>query len=198
MPIAARADTRPIIPCWPSRSPSTSARRPSSATCSASRDGELVIIRDGDGQPHHQRRGGHRRAHHSPTCARSTPGGSGASRSASPRWRRRSNWRGERGGALNLEIKGESVEDSVGTAEAVEPVLRALEEPLRARLLVSSFEHPAVALLKERLPWLRVATLYSGREWQKEDMLAPALAIGAEAIHPGVSPDYRRTDDSGA
>ncbi len=91
-----------------------------------------------------------------------------------------------RGGALNLEIKGESVEDSVGTAEAVEPVLRALEEPLRSRLLVSSFEHPAVALLKERLPWLRVATLYGGRDWQKKDMLAPALAMGAEAIHPGV------------
>lgn len=91
-----------------------------------------------------------------------------------------------RGGALNLEIKGESVEQSIGTAEAVEPVLRGLEEPLRARLLVSSFELPAVALLKERLPWLRVAALYSGREWQKKDMLAPALAMGAEAIHPGV------------
>lgn len=92
-----------------------------------------------------------------------------------------------RGGALNLEIKGESVEESVGTAEAVEPVLRELEEPLRARLLVSSFAHPAVARLKERLPWLRVVTLYSGREWQKQDMLAPALAMGAEAIHPGVA-----------
>ena len=92
-----------------------------------------------------------------------------------------------RGGALNLEIKGESVAESLGTAEAVEPVLRELEEPLRSRLLVSSFAHPAVALLKERLPWLRVATLYSGREWQKQDMLAPALAMGAEAIHPGVA-----------
>lgn len=92
-----------------------------------------------------------------------------------------------REGALNLEIKGESVADSVATAEAVEPVLRALEEPLRSRLLVSSFELPAVALLKERLPWLRVATLYGGREWQKNDMLAPALAMGAEAIHPGAS-----------
>src|SRR6185437_2939645 len=92
-----------------------------------------------------------------------------------------------RGRALNLEIKGESVTEAVGTAEAVEPVLRALGEPLRSRLLVSSFAHPAVALLKERLPWLRVATLYSGREWQKQDILAPALAMGAEAIHPGVA-----------
>lgn len=93
-------------------------------------------------------------------------------------------WRHD--GALNLEIKGESVEDSVGTARAVEPILRELDEPLRSRLLVSSFELPAVALLKERLPWLRVAALYSGREWQKQDMLAPALAMDAEAIHPGV------------
>jgi glycerophosphoryl diester phosphodiesterase len=92
-----------------------------------------------------------------------------------------------RDGAINLEIKGESVADSVATAQAVEPIVRALEEPLRSRLLVSSFELPAVALLKERLPWLRVAALYSGREWQKQDMLAPALAMGAEAIHPGAS-----------
>ena len=92
----------------------------------------------------------------------------------------------DRNGALNLEIKGESVEESVGTAEAVEPALAALEEPLRSRLLVSSFELPAAALLKERLPWLRVAALYSGREWQKRDMLAPALVMGVEAIHPAV------------
>jgi glycerophosphoryl diester phosphodiesterase len=92
-----------------------------------------------------------------------------------------------RDGALNLEIKGESVEEAIATADVVEPLARALEEPLRSRLLVSSFEHPAVALLKERLPRLRVATLYSGRQWQKKDMLAPALAMGAEAIHPSVS-----------
>ena len=33
----------------------------------------------------------------------------------------------------------------------------ALESPLRERLLVSSFELPSVRLLKQRLPWLRVA-----------------------------------------
>ncbi len=94
-----------------------------------------------------------------------------------------------RGGALNLEIKGESVEESVATAETVAPVLRALpdDDPLRERLLVSSFEHPAVRLLKERLPWLRVAALFSGREWRPETMLATARELGAEAIHPGVN-----------
>lgn len=91
-----------------------------------------------------------------------------------------------RGGALNLEIKGESEHEAIGTAEAVEPVLRRLEEPLRARLLVSSFTLPAVRALKERLPWLRVAALYGGREWRRQDLLAPALALGVEAIHPAV------------
>jgi glycerophosphoryl diester phosphodiesterase len=92
-----------------------------------------------------------------------------------------------RNGAINLEIKGESVEESVGTARAVEPCLRDLQEGFRARMLVSSFEHPAVGYLKERLPWLRVATLYTGTDWKRRDMLGPALAVGAEAIHPDVS-----------
>jgi glycerophosphoryl diester phosphodiesterase len=91
-----------------------------------------------------------------------------------------------RDGALNLEIKGESVAESVATAEAVEPVLRGLDDGLRGRVLVSSFEHPAVLLLKERLPWLRVALLY-GSEWRRRDLLTPALAAGAEAIHPAVA-----------
>lgn len=90
-----------------------------------------------------------------------------------------------RGGGINLEIKGESVEESVATAEAVEPVLRGLDEAFRVRVLVSSFEHPAVRLLKERLPWLRVGALYGTRAWRRRDMLAPALDMGAEAIHPG-------------
>ena len=90
-----------------------------------------------------------------------------------------------RGGEINLEIKGESVEESVATAEAVEPVLRGLDEAFRGRVLVSSFEHPAVRLLKERLPWLRVGALYGSRAWRRRDMLAPALDMGAEAIHPG-------------
>ena len=90
----------------------------------------------------------------------------------------------ERQGALNLEIKGESVEQSVGTALAVEPVLRTLDD-FRRRILVSSFEHPAVLELKRRLPWLRIALLY-GSEWRDQDLIAPALAANAEAIHPGV------------
>lgn len=90
-----------------------------------------------------------------------------------------------RDGRLNLEIKGESVAECLATAEAVEPVLHALSEELRTRLLVSSFAHLAVALLKRQLPWLRVALLY-GDEWRDVDLLAPALALGAEAIHPAV------------
>ncbi|MGZ3715611.1 MAG: glycerophosphodiester phosphodiesterase [Ktedonobacterales bacterium] len=90
-----------------------------------------------------------------------------------------------RGGGINLEIKGESLAESVATAEAVGPVLAGLDEVFRARVLVSSFEHPAVRLLKERLPWLRAGALYSTRAWRRRDILAPAIEMGAEAIHPG-------------
>ncbi len=90
-----------------------------------------------------------------------------------------------RGGELNLEIKAESVEEALATAEAVEPALRALPDEQRAHVLVSSFEHPAVALLKARLPWLRVALLY-GNEWRGQDLVAPARALGAEAIHSAI------------
>lgn len=89
--------------------------------------------------------------------------------------------------AINLEIKAENEAQAVETAEAVVPVLDALQSPLRERLLVSSFELASVKLLKQRLPWLRVATLYGGREWKQRDMLAPALEMNAEAIHPGVN-----------
>ncbi|MFI5273745.1 MAG: glycerophosphodiester phosphodiesterase [Ktedonobacterales bacterium] len=91
-----------------------------------------------------------------------------------------------RGAALNLEIKGESPEAAIATAEAVEPVLRTLDEVMRGRVLVSSFDHPALAVLKQRLPWLRVAALF-GNEWRERDLIAPAQALGAEAIHPGVA-----------
>jgi glycerophosphoryl diester phosphodiesterase len=91
-----------------------------------------------------------------------------------------------RGGQLNLEIKGESVEEAAGTALAVEPYLRALEGEQGRRILVSSFAHPAIAVLKERLPWLRVGALFSGSEWRRQDMLVAAQALGAEAIHPSV------------
>jgi glycerophosphoryl diester phosphodiesterase len=92
----------------------------------------------------------------------------------------------ERGGTLNLEIKGETVEQSTGTALTVAPALAALDEDFRKRILVSSFEHPAIQLLKEQLPWLRTGALY-GSDWRRRDLIAPALALRAEAIHPGVS-----------
>jgi glycerophosphoryl diester phosphodiesterase len=106
-----------------------------------------------------------------------------------------------RGGGINLEIKGESLAESIATAEAVEPVLRGLDAAFRARVLVSSFEHPAVRVLKEQLPWLRVGALYGSRAWRRRDMLAPAIDMGAEAIHPGaglVTGDLvRRAHDAG-
>lgn len=106
----------------------------------------------------------------------------------------------ERGGALNLEIKGDTVEESVETARAVEPALREQHPAFRKRLLVSSFEHPALALLKERLPWLRTGALFGG-EWRRRDLIAPALALHAEAIHPAlalVNPGMiRRAHDAG-
>ena len=105
----------------------------------------------------------------------------------------------ERGG-VNLEVKGESVAASVATAQALAVVLRDLEEALRERVLVSSFEHPAISLLKEELPWLRVAALF-GDEWRRRDIIGPARLLGAEAIHPGVklvSEDVvRRAHESG-
>ncbi|MGH2486272.1 MAG: glycerophosphodiester phosphodiesterase, partial [Ktedonobacterales bacterium] len=106
----------------------------------------------------------------------------------------------ERGGAVNLEIKGESVEESVATARVVELVLREQHPAFRKRLLISSFEHPAIALLKERLPWLRIGALFSN-EWRRGDLIAPALALHAEAIHPAfslVNPELiRRAHDAG-
>jgi glycerophosphoryl diester phosphodiesterase len=90
-----------------------------------------------------------------------------------------------RDGRINLEIKGHSIEESIATAVIMVPVLRALPEAQRSRVLVSSFEHPAIVLLKERLPWLRLGVLF-GSEWRGQDLVAPALALGAEAIHPEV------------
>jgi glycerophosphoryl diester phosphodiesterase len=91
------------------------------------------------------------------------------------------------GRGVNLEIKAETAEAARATAAAMEPALRALEEPMRPLVLVSSFELAALPPLKQGLPWLRVATLHGGRQWRRPDMLAPALEMGAEAIHPGTN-----------
>jgi glycerophosphoryl diester phosphodiesterase len=106
----------------------------------------------------------------------------------------------ERGGGVNLEVKGESGAASIATAQELAVVLRELGEGLREQVLVSSFEHPAVALLKEELPWVRVAALFSD-EWRRRDIIGPARLLGAEAIHPSVklvSEDVvRRAHESG-
>lgn len=92
----------------------------------------------------------------------------------------------ERVGSINLEVKGESIEESVATAQALEPVLRGQLPAFRERILVSSFEHPALKLLKERLPWLRVGALF-GSEWRRRDLIEPARELAAEAIHPALT-----------
>ena len=91
-----------------------------------------------------------------------------------------------RGGCINLEVKGDTPKESIVTAKSILPLLEELPEQTRSRVLVSSFEHSVVALLIEQLPWLRVGVLY-GNQWRGHDLVAPALALGAEAIHPEVS-----------
>ena len=92
----------------------------------------------------------------------------------------------ERKCLLNLEIKGETAEESLGTARACEPYLRSLDDAFRRRILVSSFDHSALAALKERLPWLRVGALF-GKEWRGRDIVAAARKLGADAMHPSVA-----------
>ena len=93
---------------------------------------------------------------------------------------------GERGGLLNLELKGENDAEALAVAEAVAARLAALpdDDPLRRDILASSFSLPAVAEIKRRLPWLRVGALFGGRAWTRQQMIERALALGAEAIHP--------------
>jgi glycerophosphoryl diester phosphodiesterase len=92
----------------------------------------------------------------------------------------------ERKCLLNLEIKGETVEESLGTARACEPYLRSLDDAFRRRILISSFDHAALAALKEHLPWLRTGALF-GKEWRGKDIVVAARALGADAIHPSVA-----------
>jgi glycerophosphoryl diester phosphodiesterase len=90
-----------------------------------------------------------------------------------------------RNGQINLEVKGSSLPESLATVEAIQPLLEGLDDDFRDQIVVSSFEHRAIALLKERLPWLRIGVLYGG-QWRDQDLVPPALTLGAEAIHPEV------------
>jgi glycerophosphoryl diester phosphodiesterase len=92
-----------------------------------------------------------------------------------------------RGRSVNLELKAETVDAALAVAAAMERVLSVLDESARRLVLVSSFKLPALAQLKARLPWLRAATLHGGREWRRRDLCAPALEMGAEAVHPGIN-----------
>ncbi|MDE3231578.1 MAG: glycerophosphoryl diester phosphodiesterase [Chloroflexota bacterium] len=91
-----------------------------------------------------------------------------------------------RGGLLNLELKAETDAEALRVGAAVAERLAATpaDDPLRARLLVSSFSLPAVEDIKRRLAWLRAAALYGERTWTGPAMIERALALGAEAIHP--------------
>lgn len=88
--------------------------------------------------------------------------------------------------AINLELKAESEPESLATAEAVALALGALSTERRAQVLVSSFTLAAVAHIASLVPGLRVAALYGERVWRGRDLLAPAMELGAEAIHPQV------------
>lgn len=97
-----------------------------------------------------------------------------------------------RGGKMNLEVKADTAADALATAEIIAAALVELDEPMRERVLVSSFELDAVEWLKKRLPWLHVGALFTGSQWRKDDMIARALDLGAEALHPKlnlVTPD---------
>jgi glycerophosphoryl diester phosphodiesterase len=87
------------------------------------------------------------------------------------------------GRQVNLEVKAESPAAALQTAKTLTVPLAAVEQARRAALVVSSFDLAAVAHIKRQLPWLRVATLHSGSRWRREDPLAPAQAVGAEAVH---------------
>jgi glycerophosphoryl diester phosphodiesterase len=87
------------------------------------------------------------------------------------------------GREVNLEVKAEMEVAALATAEALAGQLATVARRQRQAIVVSSFELPAVAQIKQRLPWLRVATLHGGGRWRREDPLAPARAMGAEAVH---------------
>ena len=91
-----------------------------------------------------------------------------------------------RHGLLNLELKAESDADAIAVAEAVAPTLNALatDDSLRPRLILSSFNLPAVARMRELAPWARTAALYGGRAWTRATMLDTARDLGVTAIHP--------------
>ena len=87
---------------------------------------------------------------------------------------------------VNIELKAETVAGALATATALARNLGRTPGNFRGCILVSSFFHDALLLLRERLPWLRIGLLMD-RNWRRRDMIAPAVALQAEAIHPAVS-----------
>lgn len=93
-------------------------------------------------------------------------------------------WR--RGGLLNLELKADSDAEAVAVADTVAPALNALppDDTLRSGVLLSSFNLPAVARIRELAPWALTAALYGGRAWTQATMIETAQRLGVDAIHP--------------
>lgn len=91
-----------------------------------------------------------------------------------------------RGGQVNIELKADNDAQAVEVAEAVAALLTAMAEddPLRTRILFSSFNHPAITTIRQRLPWARTGALFGGRAWTRQTMIERAQALGAEALHP--------------
>ncbi len=91
-----------------------------------------------------------------------------------------------RNGLINIEVKAESDDEAVETAKAVAALLSATadDDPLRERILVSSFNHPAIPTIKRLLPWAQTGALYGGRAWTRNAMIDRALTLGVNAIHP--------------
>ena len=86
---------------------------------------------------------------------------------------------------LNLEIKGESVQETEATARATAAKLAVLAPQTRSSLLVSSFEHASLLSLHAVVPDVRIAPLF-GTDWRNYDMIRRARQMGASAIHTAV------------
>ena len=88
------------------------------------------------------------------------------------------------GKQINLELKGETLEQTHRIGQVVGEVLESGD--YQDMVLISSFWLPAVTRFKGEHPQFRTGTLHSGTRWRFTNMLTFARAAGADAIHPHV------------